>query len=49
MTTVTVNGLGQFNNTVQSGDIGQDLVAALIVDQPNATVNVNGIGNIAFG
>ena len=46
MTTFTVNGIDQ--NTIQSHDIGQDLVAALVVDQPNAIVNVNGIGNVVL-
>jgi hypothetical protein len=44
MTTFTVNGIDQ--NTIPSHDIGNHLVAALVVDQPNSIV-VNGIGNIA--
>ena len=47
MTTVTVNGLGQFNNTIQTGDIGHDLVAANVVG-PNSEIDVNGIGNVVF-
>ena len=46
MTTVTVNGLGQFNNTIQSHDVGDHLVAAFLDDQPGSVVNVNGIGNV---
>jgi hypothetical protein len=47
VTTVTVNGLGQFNNTIQTGDIGRDLVAADVVG-PNSEIDVNGIGNVVF-
>ena len=46
MTTVTVNGLGQFNNIIQSHDVGDHLVAAFLDDQPGSVVNVNGIGNV---
>jgi hypothetical protein len=46
MTTVTVNGLGQFNNTIQSHDLGNHLVAALVADQAHSVVDVNGIGNV---
>jgi hypothetical protein len=46
MTTATVNGLGQVNNTIQSHDIGNHLVAAFVSDQPGSVVNVTGIGNV---
>jgi hypothetical protein len=47
MTTYTVNGLGQFNNTIPAHlGVGGTLVAADVIGQPNSELNVSGIDNL---